>query len=119
MNISEIESGQPKYWAVLALGIGLLVVTLPFLLWVFFDKDDEDEERERGTKSRRLTAGSETTGRDRVHSTIDGRDFGDVNAKPPDSLRRRTTGFSQMSRVVSGGSRPESSYQREQPDRMV
>lgn len=119
MNISEIESGQPKYWAVLALGIGLLVATLPFLLWVFFDKDDEDEKRERGKTSRRLTAGSETTGRDRVYSTVDGRDVGDINAKPPDSIRRRTTRFSQMSRVVSGRSRPASPHQRAQLAHMV
>lgn len=38
MNIWEINSGSPRWWAVLALGFGLLGLSLPFLAWVFIDK---------------------------------------------------------------------------------
>jgi hypothetical protein len=52
MNISEISSGNaPRYWAVLALSLGLLLATLPFLLWIFLDKDDDDEISEGRRKS--------------------------------------------------------------------
>jgi hypothetical protein len=52
MNISEISAGNaPRYWAVLALSLGLLLATLPFLLWIFLDKDDDDEISEGRRKS--------------------------------------------------------------------
>lgn len=51
MNISEINGGIPKYWAVLALGLGLMLVSLPFLLWVFLDKDDDDKKPSGGRPS--------------------------------------------------------------------
>lgn len=44
MNVVEIEEGKPKYWAALAVAIGLLVVTLPFLVWVYLDKDDTGQK---------------------------------------------------------------------------
>jgi hypothetical protein len=52
MNILEIDQGKPRYWTVLAMGLGLLVVTLPFLVWVFLDKDDEDDIVKSQSKTR-------------------------------------------------------------------
>lgn len=35
MNIWEINKGSPKWWAVVALSLGLLVLTLAVLAWIF------------------------------------------------------------------------------------
>lgn len=95
MNITEINQGTPKYWAVLALGSGLLVATLPFLLWVFLDKDDDDQDRkQRPVPSQRR----------------DGQ--GDVQRVKDEAsgiLRRRTTASSRMSQVAPGGFHTDSS----------
>ena len=56
MNISEINDGIPRYWAALLLGLGLLAISVPFVLWVFLDKHDEDvrlEERPESDQGRR------------------------------------------------------------------
>jgi hypothetical protein len=41
MNIWEINGGTPRYWAVLALGIGTLLLSLPVLIWIFHYDYDE------------------------------------------------------------------------------
>lgn len=105
MNITEINQGTPKYWAVLALGSGLLVATLPFLLWVFLDKDDDDQDKkQRPVPSQR---------RD---------DQGDVHHVKDEGsgiLRRRTTASSRMSRVAQGGVRTDFSDRTTRPGDMV
>jgi Mg2+ and Co2+ transporter CorA len=37
MNIREINHGSPKWWAAVSLGLGLLVLSGPFLAWIFID----------------------------------------------------------------------------------
>lgn len=37
MNIWEINAGIPKWWAVVAIGIGLLVVSIPLFVWIFVE----------------------------------------------------------------------------------
>jgi hypothetical protein len=101
-NISEIGQGKSKYWAVLALGLGLLVVTLPFLLWIFFDKDDEEKKRGKSPApgQRRDDQGSGPS----VLSDRDIRESDDLRTKQRDAgiLRRRTTMSLRMSRVATG-----------------
>jgi hypothetical protein len=106
MNISEINQAQPKYWAVLALGFGLLAGTLPFLLWIFFDKDDEDKKREESPApgQRRDDQGSGPS----VTANGDIRESDGLRITQTDAgiLRRRTTMSSRMSRVATGELRP-------------
>jgi hypothetical protein len=35
MNIAEINGGAPRYWIVLVLGLGALLLSIPILIWVF------------------------------------------------------------------------------------
>lgn len=100
MNITEINQGTPKYWAVLALGVGLLMATLPFLLWVFFDKDDDDQDRKKRSMSNQRRDGQES-----AHSTtaedLQGKQDGQgVKDRGSGILRRRTTTSSRMSQIV-------------------
>jgi hypothetical protein len=91
MNISEISSGNaPRYWAVLALSLGLLLATLPFLLWIFLDKDDDDEISE----GRRKSVGSHPGGKfdvlDQEKNGISRRSTArQAMVGPGDFLRRR------------------------------
>jgi hypothetical protein len=106
MNVSEINQAQPKYWAVLALGFGLLVGTLPFLLWIFLDRDDEDKKREKSsTPGRRRDDQRSVTS---ATSNGDARESDDLRTKQRDAgiVRRRTTMSSRMSRVATGELRP-------------
>lgn len=92
MNTLEIEKGVPKYWAVLAMGIGLLVITLPFLIWIFLGKDDEDETRDRLLALGPRGAGGKGRIAGRVIDGDDNRALGDsdarsVHAKPLAPIR--------------------------------
>ena len=121
MNTLEIEKGVPKYWAVLAMGIGLLVITLPFLIWIFLGKDDEDETRDRLLASGPRGAGGKGRIAGRVIDGDDNRALGDsdarsVHAKPLAPIRRRTTRFSQASWA---GSRSGDSLRTTQSGHMV
>jgi hypothetical protein len=101
MNISEIGQGVPKYWAVLALGLGLLVVTLPFLLWIFIDNDDKDEAREKLPVSTQHRDGHGSG--HLVAQVGDTRKHEDLRTKMRDAgaIRRRTTMSSRMGRVAT------------------
>jgi hypothetical protein len=106
MNVSEINQAQPKYWAVLALGFGLLAGTFPFLLWIFFDKDDEDKKREEspapGRRRDNQASGPSVTANGDLRES-DGLRITQTDAG---ILRRRTTMSSRMSGVATGELRP-------------
>jgi len=119
MNVVEIEEGKPKCWAALAVAIGLLVVTLPFLVWVYLDKDDTGQklgepkvpgEHPVDSERRPLETNDGVLRTDHSHS---------FDAKPPDSVRRRTTRRSQMTRAITGVSRPGSIRKAARPEHMV
>jgi hypothetical protein len=106
MNISEISQGAPKYWAVLAMGFGLLVVTLPFLLWIFFDKDDEDENRDKRPTSDQRQDGRGSGSSVTVNDAVREDDKFRGQQRDAGIVRRRTTMSSRMSRVATGELRP-------------
>jgi hypothetical protein len=121
MNISEINGGTPKYWAVLALGLGLLGASLPFLLWVFLDKDDDDKKPlgERHGFSRNNNG-------DPVHEAGSGKlatlpedETPRLMAATPGFLRRRASGLLRRTKLTSNGSREEVSSQATQPGQLV
>lgn len=121
MNTLEIEKGVPKYWAVLAMGIGLLVVTMPFLVWIFLDKDDVDETRNRPLASSLRGAVGRGRMPDRVGDGDDDDPLGESDAQSPHAkalapMRRTTTRFSQASWV---GSRSSVSVRTTQSGHMV
>lgn len=91
MNIVETEEGKPRYWAALAVAIGLLVATLPFLVWVYLDKDDRGNKRMRSTVSAERNVDSQRLQLEKDEGTLSESRCRKLHAKPFDLVRRRTT----------------------------
>ena len=121
MNILEIDQGKPKYWTALAVAVGLLVATLPFLVWVYLDKDDQDKRRGHLTAVAQRFSGSEQSARDRDNGSFREKHSSDADPIPRDLMRRRTTRYSQMDWDVEDVSegRPDTSRRATQPENMV
>lgn len=121
MNILEIEEGKPRYWAALAVAVGLLVATLPFLVWVYLDKDGQDKNRENLLAVTRRFSGGEQPGHDKDDGTIREKGSTGANPVPCDLIQRRMTRYSQMDRAVGDASQGQSNFHRRatQPDDMV
>lgn len=108
MNISEINGGTPKYWAVLALGLGLMLVSLPFLLWVFLDKDDDDKKPSGGRPSfGHDNDGNHVPETERETSVLSEDGARRLMAATPAFMRRRTPGLLRRGKPVSNGSRAD------------
>jgi len=119
MNVVEIEEGKPRYWAALAVAAGLLIATLPFLVWVYLDKDDQGNKRVRATVSGQHSADTQRHHSKKDEDTLSKRNSQDFDAKPLDLVRRRTTRYSQMRWAVTDGSRPGSTRTTAHPEHMV
>ena len=121
MNISEINAGSaPNYWAVLALAFGLLFATLPFLLWIFFDKDDDDDISEGRRKSIGSHHGSRIDSFDREKHAISRRSTAlKAVARPHDSLRQRKPTSPRASQDGSQKGRHSVANPTAQPEHMV
>lgn len=121
MNILEIDQGQPRYWAALAVAVGLLVATMPFLVWVYLDKDDQDKDRINSMAAVQRSGSSEQRERSREDGTLRGNHSSDTGPLPRDLMRRRTTRCSQMGWDVENISkgRPHFSRRAPSPDTMV
>ena len=121
MNILEIDQGKPRYWAALAVAIGLLVATLPFLVWVYSDKDDQDKNWGNSMATIQRFSGTEQPGRDKNDSTFHGKHSPGAEPAPRDLIRRRTTRYSQMDWAVGGASEEHPNFPRRatQPETMV
>jgi hypothetical protein len=119
MNIVEIEEGKPKYWAAVAVAVGLLVATLPFLVWVYLDKDEQGWNRARSTVSAEHPANSQRHQVEKDGGTLSKSHSQDFEPRPLDLVRRRTTMYSQMSWTVTGASQPGSTRKRAHPEHMV
>jgi hypothetical protein len=119
MNIVEIEGGKPKYWAAVAVAVGLLVATLPFLVWVYLDKDEQGWKRTRPTVSGQHSADSQQHQVEKDNSTLSKSHSQEFDTRPLDLVRRRTTRYSQMSWAVTGASQPGSTRKKAHPENMV
>jgi hypothetical protein len=119
MNIVEIEEGKPKYWAALGVAMGSLVATLPFLVWVYLDKDEQGRKRAIPTMSSRRSASCQRHQSEKDGGTLSKSHSQDFEAKPLDLVRRRTTRYSQMSWSVTGGSKPGSSRKTARPEHIT
>lgn len=121
MNVLEIDQGKPRYWAALAVAIGLLVATLPFLVWVYLDKDDNDKNRGNLMATVQRFSGSEQLGRDRDDGILREKHSTGADPVPRDLIRRRTTRYSQMDWAVGGASEGQPNLPRRatQPENMV
>jgi hypothetical protein len=118
MNISEINGGIPKYWAVLALGLGLLVASLPFLLWVFLDDDDKQPLGGRPSFSHDNNGiPVPEAGKEKIALPED--ETRRLMAATPALLRRRAPGLLRRTKLTSNGSREEASSQATQPGQLV
>lgn len=119
MNIVEIEEGKPRYWAAVAVAVGLLVATLPFLVWVYLDKDEQGRKRTRPMVSGQRSAGSQRHQVEKDDSTLSKSHSQEFEPRPLDLVRRRTTRYSQMSWAVTGASQPEFTPKKARPEHMV
>lgn len=118
MNIVEIEEGKPKYWAAVAVAVGLLVATLPFLVWVYLDKDEQGWKRTRPTVSGQHSD-SQRHQVEKDDSTLSKCNFQEFEPTPLDLVRRRTTRYSQMSWAVTDASQPQFIPKKAHPEHMV
>ena len=111
MNILEIDQEKPRHCAALAVAFSLLVATLPFLVWAYLDRDDQDKKPVKSTASCQDSMDNEQHGLEKNSGTLRGDCLQDVEAKPLDLLRRRATKYSQMSWAPRGRSQPGSPSQ--------
>lgn len=121
MNISEINGGIPRYWAVLALGLGLMLVSMPFLLWVFLDKDDNDKKPSAGQLSfgHNNNDGNHVSEAGSEKSVLSEDGTRHLMATIPAFLRRRTPGILRKGKPVSNGSQADPLRGTAQPGQMV
>ena len=101
MNIWEINGGTPKYWTVLALGLGTLILSLPVLIWVFLNDDDKYRTLNRvarGDKDTRSSGNKSLLGimgRGNIVASplSECENQSEGNDKPINSIRKRTPYF--------------------------
>jgi hypothetical protein len=106
MNISELEQGRPKYWVVLALGFGLFVATLPFLLWIFIDRDNGDGRQKRRPASDQPRNDSGSSSSNTANGAIRELDDSRTKQRAGGIAHRNATMSSRIGRVAAGELRP-------------
>lgn len=121
MNILEIDQRKPRYWTALAVAVSLLVATLPFLVWVYLDKDDQDKNWRNLMATVQRFGGSEQPGRDKSDGILHEKHSIGADPGPRDLIRRRITRYSQMDWAVGGASEGQPNFSRRatQPENIV
>jgi len=119
MNVIEIQEGRPRWWSALAVAVGFMVATLPFLVWVYLDKDDQGQKPVLSTALGRRSVESQRHQLGNNNGTLSKTHSQDFDPKPLGIVRRRTTRYSQMDWTVTGASRPGSPRKKLHPEHMV